>query len=364
MIYDCNLRPDKWAELLTTIEARLGAACSYLIIHDMNPGTGGFVEVAKHNIDEEANRGYNEYYARLNPLLPYLTSTTSGEVYATRHLVCEDAYLETPFYNEYAKPLGWFDYAGVNLRSGRDNASVIGFTSAGKGRAFDDSAIGLLRLLAPHLTRAAKIERMFVRERWLARGLAAILSSARFGALVVDTDARILIANAVAEDMLSKRDGISDEGGVLAAGKSTRELRDVLGATKNGGPSKSGSTTLQVKREGARRPLLLHVFPVSPAADPSMGFHATATAVVLICDPGQGSDGAVDVFGDVYRLSLAERQVLARLEAGDPPNRIAAFLGIEVATVRSHLHHIYDKTGTKGQVELMSLFHRSVPPLR
>jgi DNA-binding NarL/FixJ family response regulator len=41
----------------------------------------------------------------------------------------------------------------------------------------------------------------------------------------------------------------------------------------------------------------------------------------------------------------------------------AEVLGISDATARTHVQHIYDKTGTSKQTELMHLFMSATPPV-
>jgi DNA-binding CsgD family transcriptional regulator len=39
-------------------------------------------------------------------------------------------------------------------------------------------------------------------------------------------------------------------------------------------------------------------------------------------------------------------------------------LGISEVTVRTHLQHIYAKTGTSKQTELLNLVRNAIPPLK
>jgi len=50
-------------------------------------------------------------------------------------------------------------------------------------------------------------------------------------------------------------------------------------------------------------------------------------------------------------LSEREREVLSLLANGQPPKEIAKACYISVGTVRTHLHHIYEKLGVSGQTE-------------
>jgi len=43
---------------------------------------------------------------------------------------------------------------------------------------------------------------------------------------------------------------------------------------------------------------------------------------------------------------------------------VASRLGISLATARTHLAHVFDKTGTRRQAELVRLLLRSQPAVR
>ena len=55
-----------------------------------------------------------------------------------------------------------------------------------------------------------------------------------------------------------------------------------------------------------------------------------------------------------YQLTPAEVRVARLLASGTAPARIAALLHVQLCTVRTHMQHLYDKTGTKRQVELVA----------
>ncbi|MBT0957524.1 helix-turn-helix transcriptional regulator [Alphaproteobacteria bacterium KMM 3653] len=65
----------------------------------------------------------------------------------------------------------------------------------------------------------------------------------------------------------------------------------------------------------------------------------------------------VDILGphNPFGLSRAEQRVCQMIADGQKAKEIADALGVSLATVRSHMHKIYAKTGTSGQVELVVL---------
>ena len=57
-------------------------------------------------------------------------------------------------------------------------------------------------------------------------------------------------------------------------------------------------------------------------------------------------------------LTPREREVAMRLAAGHPNKRIAADLGISLATVKDHVHRILVKTGLRSRVAVAAAWHR------
>ncbi|MCV6587488.1 MAG: LuxR C-terminal-related transcriptional regulator [Marinobacterium sp.] len=59
-----------------------------------------------------------------------------------------------------------------------------------------------------------------------------------------------------------------------------------------------------------------------------------------------------------YQLTERELDVLERLLSGSSNKAIANELGLSLATVKTHLHHIFSKTGVSRRTELVSLIMR------
>ena len=71
-----------------------------------------------------------------------------------------------------------------------------------------------------------------------------------------------------------------------------------------------------------------------------------------------------EAFARLYKLTGAELRVLLALAQGLSAMEAADMLGIGEPTVRSHLQHIFSKTDTPRQTDLLRLLHNSTPPIR
>jgi DNA-binding CsgD family transcriptional regulator len=66
----------------------------------------------------------------------------------------------------------------------------------------------------------------------------------------------------------------------------------------------------------------------------------------------------------LYDLTPAETRVFLLVAAGMEQSRIARLLGIAPATVKTHLHRVFDKTGCRRQADLVKLAASMSPPVR
>lgn len=102
------------------------------------------------------------------------------------------------------------------------------------------------------------------------------------------------------------------------------------------------------------RPSIIHVLPLQHTALRS-GIAPSAAAAVFIAP-----NVAVvppDAIAKLYDLTPAEWIVFARIVQGLTVGEIAVELGVGRATVKTHLLHVFAKTGTKRQAELVKLGH-------
>jgi DNA-binding CsgD family transcriptional regulator len=81
----------------------------------------------------------------------------------------------------------------------------------------------------------------------------------------------------------------------------------------------------------------------------------------LIIDPEQEPEPPKMLIRRLFGLTNAEADVALRVMRGDGLNPISAELALSRATVNTHLQHIFDKTDTHRQAELVRLLLGIVP---
>ncbi len=78
-------------------------------------------------------------------------------------------------------------------------------------------------------------------------------------------------------------------------------------------------------------------------------------------DDSGGSEAASRLL-ERHGISEREREVLGLLAQGRTYREIADSLCISMATIKSHVSHLYEKTGTRNKVELINLLYDSWAP--
>ena len=87
-------------------------------------------------------------------------------------------------------------------------------------------------------------------------------------------------------------------------------------------------------------------------------------SAIFVQDPIEMGPSTGEAFGKLHGLTASELRVPLAMMPGLSVKQVAQLLEIGETTVKTHLQHIYSKTGTSKQTELMHLFMSSTPPVR
>ncbi|MEU2033773.1 helix-turn-helix transcriptional regulator [Nocardia amamiensis] len=78
-----------------------------------------------------------------------------------------------------------------------------------------------------------------------------------------------------------------------------------------------------------------------------------SAALVVIVDPDREAPEGPEALRQLYGLTAAEAHVAAAALRGEGLRPIAEELAVSVNTARTHLQHVFHKTGTHRQAELV-----------
>jgi DNA-binding CsgD family transcriptional regulator len=124
-----------------------------------------------------------------------------------------------------------------------------------------------------------------------------------------------------------------------------------LGAQNEAGIGKTGMAIRLTEPDAP--PIFAHVLPLT-GSDFRTRLQPAAVAAVFIGAPPDAQDGA-DALAAAFGLTPAETRLFASQFGGRTLIETAATLEITRPTAKTHLEHIFLKTGVTRQVELMRL---------
>jgi DNA-binding CsgD family transcriptional regulator len=185
-----------------------------------------------------------------------------------------------------------------------------------------------------------------------AATLAHALDGLGAGLFVVDATGRIVHANASGRAMLRERLVLRDAGGRLAAceARAASALKEVL--AKSAAPD-AGQASLPLSA-GDGTHYVAHLLPLASGERPT-GAGYPALSAVLVHKAAIEAHCPPEVIARLYNLTPSElRVLLAIVEVGGVPETARA-LGVTEATVKTHLHRLFGKTGAVRQADLVKL---------
>ncbi len=192
--------------------------------------------------------------------------------------------------------------------------------------------------------------------------LAATIDVLPLGIILVDSDGRVIFTNQSAKNLLAHGEGIAQgcDGRLTASRAAESSTLGALIDLAVRGPLDGDAEpcgALQLSRSSTTRPLSVVVRPLGHhPAPPSAGRPA---AIVLCGDPDRDPGTPRDMLARLYGLTPSEAKLTLELLSGRTLERAAARLSISMNTARTHLKHVFQKTGTNRQVDLLRLIFRS-----
>jgi len=222
--------------------------------------------------------------------------------------------------------------------------------------AIGDAQVNGLRLLAPHIRRAVTISNLFDMKTVEAATFAATVEALTVGVVLVDESSKIVHTNAAATAMLAAGNPIMVLQGRIAV-QSTTTTSTLQSAVKQAAKDEAAlgqkGIGIPIPRSSGD-PLVIHVLPLRRSQVRS-GLIQRAVAVLFVASASAPPQLPHDALTQLYDLTPAEIRIFELICEGQTPAAISALLGIAVSTVKSHLFHVFEKTGCRRQADLVRL---------
>jgi DNA-binding CsgD family transcriptional regulator len=352
LIYDAAVEPVIFDEVLRRISALTNASGALL------EGFSYYGEYSSfHNqfgLDPERKILHEAFYLQ-NPWADAMVTKPEGRIYRSDELVNISSLKKTAFYADMLKPQDKLHSAMAALANRADFIVALHFMRSEKAGAWADDELEKIRFFIPHLQRAAKLRLRLHEYSLLGQAKLDTLDLISTGVLLLDGAAKVIFANRTADRLFSRETPIVriSRDHTLAGGSSrdTDFLRQMIDATLLGGP---GGVLL------ISDPVSEAVVSIAPIRSQTSerlldSGMRTPKVAVFVSDTARKQLPPPSLLAHRYGLTPMETKVASELASGRPLETCSGELGIGINTFKTHARRIYNKTGTRGQADLIRM---------
>jgi DNA-binding CsgD family transcriptional regulator len=366
-LYDAGLGADSWDSALDDVMHAVSAEVSALFVEDRSHAPMAVDVFSLRGYPDHVPVTYASYFAERDVRMPAVLALPAGATYVDDRSMPFAQIERSEIYHDFYRPIGVaYGMATIPFNDGT-RFGILSAHRAIEAGNFQPQDIAIFERIAPHLTRALRLQRQVHRANAVADGLAAALNHFQMAVLLVNEDREVIELNLAAESLLrqpncplriatkhlaaaSSADSARMTQAIANAADISRDrittAPPVLRLTKT-----DGSGTLSIMVAPARRPGKL-VMP------------GERLVLVFVSDPAQTPQTLPSLLTSQFGLSPTEAQVAARLAAGDRIEDIAETRGVSQETVRVQVKRVLAKTDTRSQGQLIGFISRSLAALR
>jgi DNA-binding CsgD family transcriptional regulator len=350
-IYDASLDPALWPLVLEKSASFVGGVASALFMKDSARKTQNNICTWGYNPDY--TRVYLKKFIQFDPFTTGQLFFELEEPVALADIMPHAEFRESLFYKEWVRPQGWIDAIVATLDRSATSYAAFSVIRHERDGIVDNETRRRMKLIVPHVRRAVLIAKVINLGKIEAAVLADTFDGLTTAMFLVDSDSRIMHANAAGHVMLADGSVICAVGVKLTAADQT-----LCGSLLD-----AGYEDVAVGRKGACLPLrgcngedyIAHVLSLTAGNRRQAGAAYSAVAAVFVRKAEIELPHPVDALAKRYRLTAAEMRVLFAIVEIGGVREVARMLGISEATVKTHLQRVFDKTGVARQADLVKL---------
>lgn len=375
MIYSGPLEDEPWQSFLPQLRDIMKAKVVSLILRPPSSGDAGVIlnclrlgmSADKDDSTELANPNdwqvttYKEQFFSLDPFV----NLPPGKVVTLEELVPGSELVDSEYYHQYLKPVDVFHVLGADTIEPNGLIARLRISRGREEAPFSEQDKLLCSKLLPHLRRAIQIHARLnqtASERDLYAGTVNQMSVA---AIILDEKGNVLKTNAIAEQLLAERDGISLINNQLTINRSRENdtLKELIQMVIQAQLQNKATLAraLRITRPSGNSDYGLVVRPV-PSSEWADG-QSSPSAAVFISDPDLQASTSQQVLSDLYDLTPAETNLALHLARGLSLAEASEVQKISQHTARAQLKSIFSKTQVTRQAELVRLILKSVATL-
>jgi DNA-binding NarL/FixJ family response regulator len=352
LAYQAATNPSAWEQVVRMICSESHAETAHIgffrssVIESSVWGVG---------LSESATKAYGDYFLTRDPITPTLVKNLPNLGMGTEESILDTkSLLKTEFHQDWAAPNGLRHCLVANIH--RSPGLTVSLTiGRGKGAgSFHNSKplLESLRILMPHLKRAAELQVRQETTNALIMDLESGFDAIGHCAILVDHDARLVHASRTAWTS-----GFDNGPLILAGGRvgiKERKLTDLLQQLIRRvalGESRAIPEILLLPQYAAG----FRIVTIWPVPTSKNHPRQRAGRAMVVLKRSDRDTVRPDALMAQFKLTHAETEVLELLAKGLTVRAIAASRGTSLGTTRNQTKAIMSKLGVSRQVELIRL---------
>jgi DNA-binding CsgD family transcriptional regulator len=339
-VYEAGLEPDRWSGVLEQVAPFLDTGVVQLWVGDPAQKAQS---VAWAGAAPEFVQSYEDHFTEVDPILPVARRSPSGTILTDTMIMPRTTFERSEIHQEWGRPQ---EILGVTVANFFREGAVVGLLVAAR-RPREDSGqrtqLEALSALVPHLRRATLMN--FRLSGISARQQTAyeVLERLSPAILIVDSSYRV-----------------GPHGLFARTSTLTCHLHRLVAQAIKGDPGPPSGSVIALERPSMKRALHALISPLGRNTAWAAIAPQRPVAMVLLIDPECALQGSDDQLIQLFRLTPTEARVASKIGRGEELDAVAESLGVMPSTVRTHLHHVFEKTGMRRQAELVRLVAQMV----
>jgi DNA-binding CsgD family transcriptional regulator/PAS domain-containing protein len=360
-IYDCALDPALWPQTLEKIAQHFHAVT--VSIFAIEPMAQIIVFAHTWGDDPARIAADAEKTNSINPFLTIGWHNQVDEPARLRSFMDPQELLQTRFYKEFMVSKGWFDFANATLQKSATRYTAISAPRPKELGEVSDSELEIMGLLAPHVRRALTIHETLEFRDCRLSGLRAALDLSPSPIFLLDDRGDLQEVNRAAERFLAEEGAARIERGRLYFNDARVHQKFAAALAAAGKGEFCPAETAAIRTAGGRA-FAMEMLPLTSPIRQMAAEPGRAVLALFIQEVGALQPLPGEVLVKLYGLTPAETRILVFLAQGMSLPEAAATLGVGEATVKTHMHNVFAKTGTNRQAEVVKLVMSALPQRR
>ncbi len=342
-IYEASVVPELWPSVLDELAAMADARGGLLF-----SARKVLSWTASGSVREVFESYVNDGWFMRCPRRPCLMSQTQPSFFVEQDFWSEEEIEANPIYRDFFRPrgLGWSAGTGLSVPTG-DNIVFSVERSLERG-PIEPEHVERLNALRPHLARSALVTSRLGLQR--AKGATEALTRLHLPALLLNEAGAVVETNDLIE-ALPDQVRFGPNNRLLLTDKRAQEMLGLALAAISAAPEANGST-FPLRDDLGKPVMVLHVMPIRRSAHDIFG---QSFALLMMTPVSSDRAPSIDLLRSLFDLTPSEARVARGIATGRTVEEIAQSGEVSIATVRSQLRKVLEKTGCARQAEVAAL---------